>query len=206
MAKRGRTGTLGAPLSGVGCDPTAKFLPFSFLRLLFGAAPARPDRGRVSKSWATTLPAPLGTRSAACQLFPSPSQGLGLAVPLQEALQEPEGFGPIWPWVCARGSWPESPGCRRSPWGIFLLKRGSEHRPKNCRVAPSACGRISPRPLQPHQGSIVVGIDYDCRERTVYWTDVAGRTINRASLEPGAEPETVISSGVSPPPVSPPLP
>ncbi|XP_032043720.1 nidogen-2 isoform X2 [Aythya fuligula] len=45
-------------------------------------------------------------------------------------------------------------------------------------------------------GSIVVGIDYDCRERTVYWTDVAGRTINRASLEPGAEPETVISSGL----------
>uniref|UniRef100_A0A8B9C0H1 Nidogen 2 n=1 Tax=Anser brachyrhynchus TaxID=132585 RepID=A0A8B9C0H1_9AVES len=45
-------------------------------------------------------------------------------------------------------------------------------------------------------GSIVVGIDYDCRERTVYWTDVAGRTISRASLEPGAEPETVISSGL----------
>lgn len=45
------------------------------------------------------------------------------------------------------------------------------------------------------QGSIVVGIDYDCRERMVYWTDVAGRTISRASLEPGAEPETVINSG-----------
>lgn len=45
------------------------------------------------------------------------------------------------------------------------------------------------------QGSIVVGIDYDCRERMVYWTDVAGRTISRASLEPGAEPETIISSG-----------
>ncbi|XP_068005190.1 nidogen-2 isoform X1 [Melanerpes formicivorus] len=45
-------------------------------------------------------------------------------------------------------------------------------------------------------GSIVVGIDYDCRERTIYWTDVAGRTISRASLEPGAEPETVISSGL----------
>uniref|UniRef100_A0A8B9PBL0 Uncharacterized protein n=1 Tax=Apteryx owenii TaxID=8824 RepID=A0A8B9PBL0_APTOW len=45
-------------------------------------------------------------------------------------------------------------------------------------------------------GSIVVGIDYDCREKTLYWTDVAGRTINRASLEPGAEPEPVVSSGL----------
>uniref|UniRef100_A0A8C6IXA9 Uncharacterized protein n=1 Tax=Melopsittacus undulatus TaxID=13146 RepID=A0A8C6IXA9_MELUD len=45
-------------------------------------------------------------------------------------------------------------------------------------------------------GSIVVGIDYDCREKTIYWTDVAGRTISRASLEPGAEPETIISSGL----------
>lgn len=48
------------------------------------------------------------------------------------------------------------------------------------------------------QGSIVVGIDYDCREKTIYWTDVAGRTISRASLEPGAEPETIINSGVCP--------
>ncbi|POI21599.1 hypothetical protein CIB84_014654, partial [Bambusicola thoracicus] len=45
-------------------------------------------------------------------------------------------------------------------------------------------------------GSIVVGIDYDCREKTIYWTDVAGRTISRASLEPGAEPETIINSGL----------
>ncbi|XP_048340635.1 LOW QUALITY PROTEIN: nidogen-2 [Sphaerodactylus townsendi] len=45
-------------------------------------------------------------------------------------------------------------------------------------------------------GSIVVGIDFDCREKTLYWTDVAGRTINRASLEQGAEPETVISTGL----------
>ncbi|CAB1331311.1 unnamed protein product [Coregonus sp. 'balchen'] len=44
-------------------------------------------------------------------------------------------------------------------------------------------------------GSIVVGIDYDCRERKVYWTDLAGRTINRARLEPGAEPETIINTG-----------
>ncbi|NXV31096.1 NID2 protein, partial [Rissa tridactyla] len=45
-------------------------------------------------------------------------------------------------------------------------------------------------------GSIVVGIDYDCREKTIYWTDVAGRTISRASLEPGSEPETIINSGL----------
>ncbi|KAM6181638.1 nidogen-2 [Erethizon dorsatum] len=45
-------------------------------------------------------------------------------------------------------------------------------------------------------GSIVVGLNYDCRERMVYWTDVAGRTISRASLEPGAEPETIINSGL----------
>ncbi|RLV98301.1 hypothetical protein DV515_00010943 [Chloebia gouldiae] len=43
-------------------------------------------------------------------------------------------------------------------------------------------------------GSIVVGIDYDCRERMIYWTDVAGRTISRAGLEAGSEPETIISS------------
>uniref|UniRef100_A0A8U7NHW7 Nidogen 2 n=1 Tax=Corvus moneduloides TaxID=1196302 RepID=A0A8U7NHW7_CORMO len=45
-------------------------------------------------------------------------------------------------------------------------------------------------------GSIVVGIDYDCREKMIYWTDVAGRTISRAGLEPGSEPETIISSGL----------
>uniref|UniRef100_A0A8C8VMN7 Nidogen 2 n=1 Tax=Pelusios castaneus TaxID=367368 RepID=A0A8C8VMN7_9SAUR len=48
-------------------------------------------------------------------------------------------------------------------------------------------------------GSIVVGLDYDCREEMVYWTDVAGRTVNRASLEPGAEPETIINSGLMSP-------
>ncbi|XP_075782312.1 nidogen-2 [Pelodiscus sinensis] len=48
-------------------------------------------------------------------------------------------------------------------------------------------------------GSIVVGLDYDCREKMVYWTDVAGRTVNRARLEPGAEPETLINSGLMSP-------
>uniref|UniRef100_A0A8C3VDI5 Nidogen 2 n=1 Tax=Catharus ustulatus TaxID=91951 RepID=A0A8C3VDI5_CATUS len=48
------------------------------------------------------------------------------------------------------------------------------------------------RTLLSLHGSIVVGIDYDCRERMIYWTDVAGRTISRAGLEPGSEPETII--------------
>ncbi|KAF4102024.1 hypothetical protein G5714_016824 [Onychostoma macrolepis] len=48
-------------------------------------------------------------------------------------------------------------------------------------------------------GSIVVGIDYDCRERKVYWTDLAGRTINRASLGPGSEPEIVINTALTSP-------
>nr|XP_021394106.1 nidogen-2 [Lonchura striata domestica] len=42
-------------------------------------------------------------------------------------------------------------------------------------------------------GSIVVGIDYDCRERMIYWTDVAGRSISRAGLERGRVPAGLIS-------------
>ncbi|XP_062863770.1 nidogen-2 [Trichomycterus rosablanca] len=45
-------------------------------------------------------------------------------------------------------------------------------------------------------GSIVVGIDYDCREKKVYWTDLAGRTISRAAMETGAEAEILISTGL----------
>ncbi|XP_039176835.1 nidogen-2 isoform X2 [Crotalus tigris] len=45
-------------------------------------------------------------------------------------------------------------------------------------------------------GSIMVGIDYDCREKMIYWTDVAARTISRASLEQSADPETIVSSGL----------
>lgn len=41
----------------------------------------------------------------------------------------------------------------------------------------------------------MVGIDYDCREQKVYWTDLAGRTISRAALEPGSEPEMLINTG-----------
>ncbi|XP_065807893.1 nidogen-2 [Labrus bergylta] len=45
-------------------------------------------------------------------------------------------------------------------------------------------------------GSIVVGIGYDCRENRVYWTDLSARTINRASMAPGAEPEILINTNL----------
>ncbi|XP_072319180.1 nidogen-2 [Eucyclogobius newberryi] len=45
-------------------------------------------------------------------------------------------------------------------------------------------------------GSIVVGIAYDCKENHVYWTDLSARTINRASMRPGAEPEILIGSNL----------
>ncbi|XP_038151840.1 nidogen-2 isoform X8 [Cyprinodon tularosa] len=45
-------------------------------------------------------------------------------------------------------------------------------------------------------GSIVVGIAYDCKENKVYWTDLSARTINRASVATGAEPEILISTGL----------
>lgn len=45
------------------------------------------------------------------------------------------------------------------------------------------------------KGSIAVGIDYDCKDEMVYWTDVSARTISRAKLEPGAEREIIIDTG-----------
>ncbi|KAI3366055.1 hypothetical protein L3Q82_009881 [Scortum barcoo] len=45
-------------------------------------------------------------------------------------------------------------------------------------------------------GSIVVGIAYDCQENRVYWTDLSARTINRASMAPGAEPEILINTNL----------
>uniref|UniRef100_A0A7N9AKH4 Nidogen 2a (osteonidogen) n=1 Tax=Mastacembelus armatus TaxID=205130 RepID=A0A7N9AKH4_9TELE len=45
-------------------------------------------------------------------------------------------------------------------------------------------------------GSIVVGIAYDCKENKVYWTDLSARTINRASVAPGAEPEILINTNL----------
>ncbi|XP_068447054.1 nidogen-2 [Clinocottus analis] len=45
-------------------------------------------------------------------------------------------------------------------------------------------------------GSIVVGIAYDCKENQVYWTDLSARTINRASILAGAEPEILVSSNL----------
>uniref|UniRef100_A0A3B4U6N2 Nidogen 2 n=1 Tax=Seriola dumerili TaxID=41447 RepID=A0A3B4U6N2_SERDU len=45
-------------------------------------------------------------------------------------------------------------------------------------------------------GSIVVGLAYDCKENQVYWTDLSARTINRASMAPGAEPEILINTNL----------
>lgn len=45
-------------------------------------------------------------------------------------------------------------------------------------------------------GSIVVGIAYDCKENQVYWTDLSARTINRASIVAGAEPEILINTNL----------
>lgn len=43
-------------------------------------------------------------------------------------------------------------------------------------------------------GSIFVAIAYDCKENKVYWTDLLGRTISRASMASGAEPEVLINT------------
>uniref|UniRef100_A0AAQ4Q9E9 Nidogen 2 n=1 Tax=Gasterosteus aculeatus aculeatus TaxID=481459 RepID=A0AAQ4Q9E9_GASAC len=45
-------------------------------------------------------------------------------------------------------------------------------------------------------GSIVVGIAHDCKENHVYWTDLSARTINRASMAAGAEPEILINTNL----------
>ncbi|XP_045910155.1 nidogen-2 isoform X5 [Micropterus dolomieu] len=45
-------------------------------------------------------------------------------------------------------------------------------------------------------GSIVVGIAHDCKENRVYWTDLSARTINRASMAPGAEPEILVNTNL----------
>ncbi|XP_061693207.1 nidogen-2 isoform X2 [Syngnathoides biaculeatus] len=45
-------------------------------------------------------------------------------------------------------------------------------------------------------GSIVVGLSYDCKQNQVYWTDLSARTINRALMSPGAEPEILINSNL----------
>ncbi|XP_039870873.1 nidogen-2 isoform X4 [Simochromis diagramma] len=45
-------------------------------------------------------------------------------------------------------------------------------------------------------GSIVVGIGYDCKENQVYWTDLSARSISRASMVSGAEPEVLINTNL----------
>ncbi|KAM9820898.1 LOW QUALITY PROTEIN: nidogen-2 [Neosynchiropus ocellatus] len=45
-------------------------------------------------------------------------------------------------------------------------------------------------------GSIVVGLSFDCKDGYVYWTDLSARTINRASMSAGAEPEILINTNL----------
>ncbi|XP_067840235.1 nidogen-1 [Heptranchias perlo] len=45
---------------------------------------------------------------------------------------------------------------------------------------------------------VVIGVAYDCVDKMVYWTDIAGRTISRASLQ-GGEPTTIIGIGLESP-------
>ncbi|XP_076579565.1 nidogen-2 isoform X2 [Chaetodon auriga] len=52
------------------------------------------------------------------------------------------------------------------------------------------------RTLLTLHGSIVVGIAFDCKENRIYWTDLSARTINRASMAPGAEPEILINTNL----------
>ncbi|CAM9825272.1 unnamed protein product [Lampetra fluviatilis] len=47
-------------------------------------------------------------------------------------------------------------------------------------------------------GSVNVGIDFDCVEGMVYWTDVVGRTINRVGLR-GGEPQSIIATDLMSP-------
>uniref|UniRef100_H3BX85 Nidogen 2 n=1 Tax=Tetraodon nigroviridis TaxID=99883 RepID=H3BX85_TETNG len=54
----------------------------------------------------------------------------------------------------------------------------------------------SARTLLTLHGSIVVGLAYDCKENHVYWTDLSARTINRAAMAPGAEPEILINTNL----------
>ncbi|XP_051880023.1 nidogen-1 [Pristis pectinata] len=45
---------------------------------------------------------------------------------------------------------------------------------------------------------VVIGVAYDCVDKMVYWTDIAGRTISRASLQ-GGEPMTIVAIGLESP-------
>uniref|UniRef100_A0A3Q4I0A0 Nidogen 2a (osteonidogen) n=1 Tax=Neolamprologus brichardi TaxID=32507 RepID=A0A3Q4I0A0_NEOBR len=56
--------------------------------------------------------------------------------------------------------------------------------------------RLDERRSKTLLGSIVVGIAYDCKENQVYWTDLSARSINRASMVSGAEPEVLINTNL----------
>lgn len=43
---------------------------------------------------------------------------------------------------------------------------------------------------------VIIGVAYDCVDKMVYWTDISGPSISRASLH-GGEPTTIIRTGDS---------
>ncbi|XP_051952246.1 nidogen-2 [Xyrauchen texanus] len=47
--------------------------------------------------------------------------------------------------------------------------------------------------------SIVIGIDYDCQENMIYWTDFGRHTINRVVFEFGSKPEAIIQQDLGQP-------
>ena len=45
--------------------------------------------------------------------------------------------------------------------------------------------------MSAYTGQTAIGIDTDCYERYFYWTDISGKTINKARLD-GTESEAVV--------------
>ena len=43
-------------------------------------------------------------------------------------------------------------------------------------------------------GQTIVGLGYDCRDEYMYWTDVSGRTINRANID-GSDVQVIVGRG-----------
>uniref|UniRef100_A0A8C7YT76 Nidogen 2a (osteonidogen) n=1 Tax=Oryzias sinensis TaxID=183150 RepID=A0A8C7YT76_9TELE len=97
---------------------------------------------------------------------------------------------------------PGAPACLSSvaPPTVLPLPRPDVTPPTNADVTLlyAQGQKIGALPLNGTRlhGSIVVGIAYDCRENQVYWTDLSARTINRALMVSGSEPEILISSNL----------
>uniref|UniRef100_S4RMB4 Nidogen 2a (osteonidogen) n=1 Tax=Petromyzon marinus TaxID=7757 RepID=S4RMB4_PETMA len=78
---------------------------------------------------------------------------------------------------------------------VIIVSEGAED---NAPLLLSKSRRSSCPPAICVPGSVNVGIDFDCVEGMVYWTDVVGRTINRVGLR-GGEPQSIISTDLMSP-------